>query len=77
MNRSAVLLAIGSAVLFGLAAPVAKLPLETSSPWVLAGGLYCGAGVGWFVVHVALWGIGSLAEASPIVAPYGAEISQS
>lgn len=63
MNLSAVLLAIGSAVLFGLAAPVAKLLLETSSPWVLAGILYCGAGVGLFGVHFVLRGIGSLAEA--------------
>ncbi|MBX9943101.1 MAG: DMT family transporter [Reyranella sp.] len=63
MNPSAVLLAIGSAVLFGLATPVAKFLLETSDPWVLAGILYCGAGVGLFVVHVALRGIGSLAEA--------------
>ncbi|MDP1748173.1 MAG: DMT family transporter [Reyranella sp.] len=63
MNLSAVLLAIGSAVLFGLAAPVAKLLLETSDPWVLAGILYCGAGGGLFVVHVVLRGIGSAAEA--------------
>ena len=63
MNHSAVLLAIGSAVLFGLAAPVAKFLLETSDPWVLAGILYCGAGLGLLGVHVALRGIGSLAEA--------------
>lgn len=63
MNLSAVFLAIGSAVLFGLAAPVAKFLLETSDPWVLAGILYCGAGVGLLVVHVVLRGIGSLAEA--------------
>jgi drug/metabolite transporter (DMT)-like permease len=63
VTPSAVLLAIGSAVLFGLAAPVAKVLLETSDPWVLAGILYCGAGVGLFGVHVALRGIGPLAEA--------------
>ena len=63
MNLSAVLLAIGSAVLFGLAAPVAKFLLETSDPWVLAGILYCGAGVGLFGVHIALQGIGPMAEA--------------
>ncbi|MDI1283216.1 MAG: DMT family transporter [Reyranella sp.] len=63
MNLSAVLLAIGSAVLFGLAAPVAKFLLETSDPWMLAGILYCGAGLGLFGVHVVLRGIGSLAEA--------------
>ncbi len=63
MNLSAVLLAIGSAALFGLAAPVAKFLLETSDPWILAGILYCGAGVGLFAVHVALRGIGPLVEA--------------
>ena len=63
MNHSAVLLAIGSAVLFGLAAPVAKFLLEASDPWVLAGILYCGAGLGLLGVHVTLRGIGSLAEA--------------
>lgn len=63
MNRSAVLLALGSAVLFGLAAPVAKFLLETSDSWMLAGILYCGAGVGLFGVHVVLRGLGSLAEA--------------
>lgn len=63
MNLSAVLLVLGSAVLFGLAAPVAKFLLETSDPWVLAGILYSGAGVGLCVVHVVLRGIGSLTEA--------------
>ena len=40
-------LAVGSAVLFGVSAPVSKLLLGASiSPWMLAGILYLGAGLG-------------------------------
>jgi drug/metabolite transporter (DMT)-like permease len=63
MNISAVLIAIGSAVLFGLSAPVAKILLGTSDPWMLAGILYGGAGIGLLAVHLAIRGIGPLAEA--------------
>lgn len=38
--------AIGSAVLFGAGTPVAKLLLGQVSPWLLAGLLYVGSGVG-------------------------------
>jgi len=63
MDISAVLIAIGSAVLFGLSAPVAKILLDTSDPWMLAGILYSGAGIGLLLVHLAIRGIGALAEA--------------
>ena len=63
MNISAVLIAIGSAILFGLSAPVAKILLDTSAPWMLAGILYGGAGIGLLAVHLAIRGIGALAEA--------------
>ena len=53
MDRSAVLIAIGSAVLFGVSAPVAKIFLDASDPWMLAGILYCGAGIGLLAVHLA------------------------
>ena len=46
MNRSAVLLALLSAALFGASTPAAKLLLSATHPMVLAGLLYCGAGVG-------------------------------
>jgi drug/metabolite transporter (DMT)-like permease len=39
-------LALGSAALFGLAAPGAKLLLDAIDPWMLAGLLYLGAGLG-------------------------------
>ncbi|MEA2810298.1 MAG: hypothetical protein QOJ17_4439 [Rhodospirillaceae bacterium] len=63
MDISAVLIAIASAVLFGLSAPVAKILLDTSDPWMLAGILYSGAGIGLLLVHLAIRGIGALAEA--------------
>src|SRR3569832_215780 len=46
MNRRAVILALLSAALFGISTPAAKLLLGTIQPSVLAGLLYCGAGIG-------------------------------
>jgi drug/metabolite transporter (DMT)-like permease len=46
MNRAAVLYALASAALFGLSTPAAKVLLGSVHPAVLAGLLYCGAGVG-------------------------------
>lgn len=44
-----VLEALAAALLFGVATPLAKSLLETVSPWMLAGLLYLGAGVGLLV----------------------------
>jgi drug/metabolite transporter (DMT)-like permease len=44
-------LALGSAVLFGAAAPLAKLLLGKVDPWLLAGILYVGAGIGLAIFH--------------------------
>jgi drug/metabolite transporter (DMT)-like permease len=38
--------ALGAALLFGVGTPFAKLLLEATSPWLLAGILYLGAGIG-------------------------------
>jgi drug/metabolite transporter (DMT)-like permease len=46
MNRRAVLLALLSALLFGVSTPAAKALLGTIDPLILAGLLYCGAGFG-------------------------------
>src|SRR5262249_62395364 len=51
MNRSAPLLALPSAALFGLSTPFAKLLVGSTNPTVLAGLLYCGAGIGIAVVR--------------------------
>jgi drug/metabolite transporter (DMT)-like permease len=46
MNHHAVVLALLSAALFGISTPAAKALLGTIEPTVLAGLLYCGAGIG-------------------------------
>ena len=45
--------ALGAAVLFGASAPLSKLLIGAIDPWLLAGILYLGAGVGLALVH---WG---------------------
>src|SRR5437868_13425011 len=46
-------LVLASAVLFGASTPFAKLLLgQGVSPWLLAGLLYLGSGIGLSVVHV-------------------------
>ena len=47
-----VLIALGSAILFGLSTPVAKLLLGEADPWILAGLLYGGAGLGLSIVYL-------------------------
>jgi drug/metabolite transporter (DMT)-like permease len=46
MNRHAVVLALLSAMLFGASTPAAKVLLGGIDPAILAGLLYCGAGLG-------------------------------
>ena len=63
MNRSGIIYAFAAAALFGLSTPLAKLLLGTIDPWLLAGLLYFGSGVGLAVVRVALSGRRAKAEA--------------
>ena len=44
--------ALVSAVLFGAGTPLAKLLLGTVTPWLMAGLLYCGSGVGLLLVRL-------------------------
>jgi drug/metabolite transporter (DMT)-like permease len=46
MGNMAILFALGSAALFGLSTPAAKILLGSVHPAMLAGLLYCGAGLG-------------------------------
>jgi drug/metabolite transporter (DMT)-like permease len=46
MNRTAVLYALTSTLLFGLSTPAAKVLVGSIHPVTLAGLLYCGAGIG-------------------------------
>ena len=54
MNRSAVLCALASAALFGASTPAAKALLGLVHPVILAGLLYCGAGIG--IALLRAWG---------------------
>ena len=51
MNHRAVILALISAALFGVSTPAAKALLGSIDPAVLAGLLYCGAGIGVAVLR--------------------------
>ena len=53
MARTGIAFALLSAVLFGASTPFAKLLLGTVDPWMLAGLLYLGAGLGLAAVHGA------------------------
>lgn len=55
MNFRAVLYALLSAILFGMSTPAAKGLLTSMHPIVLAGLLYCGAGVGIALVRIIRW----------------------
>jgi len=59
MNWSAVFCALVSAALFGLSTPAAKALVGSIHPAVLAGLLYCGAGIGVAAVRRALPSIGA------------------
>lgn len=52
MNRG-IAVALAAAILFGVSTPFAKLLLERTSPWLLAGLLYAGSGIG-LAIHRAI-----------------------
>jgi drug/metabolite transporter (DMT)-like permease len=67
MNHHAVVLALISAAQFGVSTPAAKLLLGAIDPAILAGLLYCGAGIGVGLLrHVARY---ALPNAGPAEAP--------
>lgn len=59
-------LALGSAILFGASAPFSKLLLGAVDPWLLAGILYLGAGLGLAVVHLGRSAIGLANPEAPL-----------
>lgn len=66
MNRKGIGLALLSALLFGASAPLAKLLLGGTDPWLLAGLLYLGAGIGLAGVSAARAGLGLAAPEAPL-----------
>ena len=69
MNRQAVVFALLSAALFGVSTPAAKALLGTMDPSVLAGLLYCGAGIGVAILRRIAKPL--LASRAPIEEPLG------
>lgn len=59
-------LALGSAVLFGASAPLSKLLLGTVDPWLLAGILYLGAGLGLGLFHLGRGMVGLPTVEAPL-----------
>jgi drug/metabolite transporter (DMT)-like permease len=62
-----VYLALGAALLFGFSTPLAKPLLGAASPWLMAGLLYLGAGLG----AGTLWLIQRWTHAAPVETPLG------
>ena len=59
-------MALASAILFGVSAPLSKLLLGTVTPQLLAGLLYLGAGIGLAAVHIGRNAIGIPAPEAPL-----------
>ena len=59
-------LALGSAVLFGASTPLSKLLIGSVDPWLLAGILYLGAGLGLAIIHVGRPLIGLPSPEAPL-----------
>lgn len=53
LRQRGVAFALGAALLFGASTPLAKLLLNSVSPWLLAGLLYFGSGIGLTVFRLA------------------------
>jgi hypothetical protein len=59
-------LAVGSAVLFGASAPLSKLLIGSVDPWLLAGILYLGAGLGLGLVNLGRSVLGLPSSEAPL-----------
>lgn len=53
MSRIGIPIALASALLFGASTPFAKLLLGSVDPWMMAGLLYLGAGIGLAALHLS------------------------
>lgn len=63
--RPGIVLALAAAVLFGLSIPFSKLLLGDTSPVLVAGLLYCGSGLGLFILRLSTRRRGSEARLGP------------
>lgn len=46
LRQTGIIVAIGAAILFGVGTPLAKWLLDSANPWMMAGLLYLGSGIG-------------------------------
>jgi len=65
-KRSGPGLALAAAGLFGLSAPAAKLLAGTVDPWLLAGLLYLGSGIGLGLYRLAQRLVGRVGSEAPL-----------
>ncbi len=65
-HRRGILLALASAALFGASTPLAKLLLGAMDPWLTAGLLYLGAGVGLAAVQLGRKAAGLAESEAPL-----------
>jgi drug/metabolite transporter (DMT)-like permease len=65
-GRRAILLALIAALLFGLSTPAAKALLTATDPWLLAGLLYLGSGIGLGFVRLILAIVGRGSREAPL-----------
>jgi drug/metabolite transporter (DMT)-like permease len=66
LSRSGPGLALAAAALFGLSAPAAKLLAGTVDPWLLAGLLYLGSGLGLGLYRAGRWFLGHVGSDAPL-----------
>jgi drug/metabolite transporter (DMT)-like permease len=64
LREPGVIAALSAALLFGAATPLAKGLLGSAQPWLLAGLLYCGSGLGMTLLR-------ALRRTSPVTLPRG------
>jgi hypothetical protein len=67
--KTGIPLALASAMLFGASMPFAKLLLGMVDPWLMAGLLYVGAGLGLAMVHVLRGALRMPAVEAPLRRP--------
>ncbi len=65
-GRGAIGLALAAGVLFGLSTPAAKALLTVTNPWMLAGLLYLGSGLGLGCLWLVLAFVGRVSREAPL-----------
>jgi len=61
-----IILALVAALLFGLSTPAARLLLDTTDPWLLAGLFYLGSGLGLAGLRIVVAGFGRAPRDAPL-----------